>query len=114
MSEHKPKKILLVDDEPDVAELVSYHLKAGGYQAETVLDLNSSIGTARSFLPNLVILDITMPDLNGTLICHVLQADPKLKNMPIVFLTAKGAEADRIAGFETRCDGCICKPFIIR
>jgi two-component system phosphate regulon response regulator PhoB len=111
MSEHKPKKILIIDDEPDVADLVSYHLKAKGYQVETVNNPNVSIGTARSFLPDLVILDIMMPDLNGIQICRILRADPRLRNIPIVFLTAKGEETDRIAGFESGCDDYICKPF---
>ncbi|HUJ43522.1 MAG TPA: response regulator transcription factor [Opitutaceae bacterium] len=114
MSDHKSKKILIVDDEPDVVDLVSYHLKARGYQVQTVLDPNSSIGTARSYSPDLVILDIMMPDLNGIQICRILRADSKLKNVPIVFLTAKGEEADRITGFETGCDDYICKPFSIK
>ena len=111
MSEHKSKKILIVDDEPDVADLVSYHLKAKGYQVETVNNPNVSIGTARSFLPDLVILDIMMPDLNGIQICRILRADPRLKNIPIIFLTAKGEETDRISGFESGGDDYICKPF---
>jgi two-component system phosphate regulon response regulator PhoB len=111
MSEYKPKKILIVDDEPDVADLVSYHLKAKGYQVETVNNPNVSIGTARLFLPDLVILDIMMPDLNGIQICRILRADPRQKNVPIIFLTAQGEEAARIAGFETGCDDYICKPF---
>ena len=114
MSDHMPKKILIVDDEADVADLVSYHLKAKGYQVASVLDPNSSIGTARSFLPDLVILDIMMPDLSGIQICRILRADQKLKNVPIVFLTAKGEESDRITGFETGCDDYICKPFSIK
>ncbi|MCK9623061.1 MAG: response regulator transcription factor [Methylobacter sp.] len=114
MPEHRPKKILVVDDEPDVADLVSYHLKAKGYQVETVNNPNVSIGIARSFLPDLVILDIMMPDLNGTQICRILRADPKLKNVPIIFLTAKAEENDRIAGLEVGCDDYICKPFNIK
>ena len=111
MSEHRPKKILVIDDEPDVTDLVAYHLKAKGYQVETVTNPSMSIGIARSLLPDLVILDIMMPDLNGTQICRILRADPKLRNVPIVFLTAKAEESDRIAGFETGCDDYICKPF---
>ena len=114
MSEQKPKKILIVDDEPDVADLVSYHLKAKGYQVETVNNPNVSLGVMRSFLPDLVILDIMMPDLNGIQICRILRADPKLKHIPIIFLTAKTEETDRIAGFETGCDDYICKPFSVK
>jgi two-component system phosphate regulon response regulator PhoB len=111
MSEPQPKKILIVDDEPDVSALVSYHLKAKGYRVETINNASSSIGAARSFLPDLVILDIMMPELNGIQICRILRADPKTKHVPIIFLTARAEEADRIAGFENGCDDYICKPF---
>ena len=111
MSDQKPSKILIVDDEPDVADLVAYHLRAKGYQVETVNDPTASIGAARSFLPDLLILDIMMPDLNGMQICRIIRADPRLQQVPIIFLTAKAEENDRISGFETGCDDYICKPF---
>jgi two-component system phosphate regulon response regulator PhoB len=111
MSEQNAKKILIVDDEPDVADLVSYHLKAKGYQVVTETSPTVSISTARSFLPDLVILDIMMPDLNGIQVCRILRADPRLARVPIIFLTAKAEECDRISGFETGCDDYICKPF---
>jgi two-component system phosphate regulon response regulator PhoB len=111
MSEQKTKKILIVDDEPDVADLVAYHLKAKGYQVASENSPTVSIATARSFLPDLVILDIMMPDLNGIQVCRILRADPRLARVPIIFLTAKAEEGDRIAGFETGCDDYICKPF---
>ena len=114
MSEPRPKKILVIDDEPDVTDLVAYHLRAKGYQVQTVTNASSSIGVARTLLPDLVILDIMMPDLNGTQICRILRADPKLKNVPIVFLTAKAEESDRVSGFEVGCDDYICKPFSIK
>jgi two-component system phosphate regulon response regulator PhoB len=105
------KKILVVDDEPDVTELVAYHLKAKGYTVEALTDPNASIGTARTFLPDLVILDVMMPDLNGIQICRMLRADAKLKRVPVIFLTAKAEEGDRIQGLETGADDYICKPF---
>jgi two-component system phosphate regulon response regulator PhoB len=105
------KKILVVDDEPDVTELVAYHLKAKGYTVEALTDPNASIGTARTFLPDLVILDVMMPDLNGIQICRMLRADAKLKRGPVIFLTAKAEEGDRIQGLETGADDYICKPF---
>ena len=111
MTASKPKKILVVDDESDVSELVSYHLKAKGFQVEVVNNPNSSIGTARSFLPDLVILDVMMPDLNGIQICRMLRADPKLKKVPVIFLTAKAEENDRVQGLEVGADDYICKPF---
>lgn len=107
----KPKKILVVDDESDVTDLVAYHLRAKGFVVETRNDPNTSIGTARTFLPDLVILDVMMPDLNGIQICRMLRADPKLKRVPVIFLTAKAEEGDRIQGLETGGDDYICKPF---
>ena len=112
--ENKIQKVLVVDDEPDVADLVAFHLKAGGYQVKTVNNPNVSIGIARSFLPDLIILDIMMPELNGIQICRVLRADPELKHVPIIFLTGRAEPDDRIAGFEGGCDDYVCKPFIIK
>ena len=113
-SQNSSQKILVVDDEPDVVDLLRYHLKNAGYQVQTVTDPTASIETARTFLPDLVILDIMMPDLNGTQICRILRSDRELKSVPIIFLTAKGEEADRIGGFEAGADDYICKPFSIR
>jgi two-component system phosphate regulon response regulator PhoB len=111
MTDSKAKKILIVDDEADVTELVSYHLKAKGYLVEAINNPNNSLGTARTFLPDLVILDVMMPDLNGVQICRLLRADPQLKKVPVIFLTAKAEESDRIQGLETGADDYICKPF---
>jgi two-component system phosphate regulon response regulator PhoB len=113
-TQRKSQKILVVDDEPDVVELVSYHLRNAGYKVQAVTNPNVSIGTARTFLPDLVILDIMMPDLNGTQICRILRSDPELKNVPIIFLTARGEENDRIVGFEAGCDDYVCKPFSVK
>ena len=111
MTDKKPKKILVVDDESDVTELLAYHLKSKGFSVETVNNPNSSVGLARTFLPDLVILDVMMPELNGIQICRMLRADPKLKRVPVIFLTAKAEENDRIQGLETGADDYICKPF---
>jgi len=92
MTDKKPKKILVVDDEMDVTELLAYHLKAKGFLVETVNNPNRSVGLARTFLPDLVILDVMMPELNGIQICRMLRADPKLKRVPVIFLTAKAEE----------------------
>lgn len=111
MSDEKAKRVLIVDDESDVTDLVAYHLRAKGFHVETLNDPNASIGIARTFMPDLVILDVMMPDLNGIQICRMLRADPKLQSVPIIFLTAKAEEADRIQGLETGADDYICKPF---
>ena len=75
MTEQQPKKILVVDDEPDVTDLLAYTLKAKGFAVEAVNNPNASIGLARSLVPDLVILDVMMPELNGIQICRMLRAD---------------------------------------
>jgi two-component system phosphate regulon response regulator PhoB len=105
------KKILVVDDEPDVTDLVAYHLKAKGFHVESLNDATASISKARSYHPNLVILDIMMPHLSGIQICRILRADPKLAKVPIIFLTAKAESHDRIEGLESGADDYLSKPF---
>lgn len=105
------KKILVVDDETDVTELLAYTLKSKGYVVETLNDPNRSIGLARTFLPDLIVLDVMMPDLSGIQILRMVRADAKLKKIPVIFLTAKAEEGDRVQGFETGADDYLCKPF---
>jgi two-component system phosphate regulon response regulator PhoB len=105
------KKILVVDDEPDVTDLVAYHLKAKGFHVETVNDATASISRARTYQPDLLILDIMMPNLSGIQICRILRADSKLSRVPIIFLTAKAEPSDRIEGLESGADDYIGKPF---
>lgn len=110
-SEAVVRKILVVDDEEDVTALVAYHLRAKGYRVETINNPSLIMGRARTFHPDLVILDVMMPDLNGVQICRMLRADPKLRRVPVVFLSAKTEEGDRIQGLEVGGDDYICKPF---
>lgn len=105
------KKILVVDDEPDVTDLVAYHLKAKGFSVETINDATASISRARVYQPDLLILDIMMPHLSGIQICRILRADPKLAKVPIIFLTAKAEPHDRIEGLESGADDYMGKPF---
>jgi two-component system phosphate regulon response regulator PhoB len=105
------KKILVVDDEPDVTDLVAYHLKAKGFHVETLNDATASISKARSYQPELIILDIMMPHLSGIQVCRILRADPKLAKVPIIFLTAKAEAHDRIEGLESGADDYLSKPF---
>jgi two-component system phosphate regulon response regulator PhoB len=112
MNELKGKKILVVDDEADVTELVAYHLRGRGFEVRTLNDSTSSLGIAQTFKPDLIILDVMMPDLSGIQICRLLRADSSaLAKVPVVFLTAKAEENDRIQGLETGADDYISKPF---
>ncbi len=105
------KKILVVDDEPDVTDLVAYHLKAKGFHVECLNDATASISKARSMQPDLIILDIMMPHLSGIQLCRILRADNRLSKVPIVFLTAKAEPTDRIEGLESGADDYLGKPF---
>ncbi|BET65857.1 response regulator transcription factor [Opitutales bacterium ASA1] len=110
-SEGAEKSVLIVDDEPDVTSLVAYHLRAKGYRVATLNDPNQIMGLARSFNPDLVILDVMMPDLSGTQICRMLRADPALRGVPVIFLSAKAEESARVQGLEVGADDYVCKPF---
>jgi len=105
------KKILVVDDEPDVTELVAYNLKAKGFHVETLNDATASIAKARNYHPDLIILDIMMPHLSGIQICRIFRNDNKLARIPIIFLTAKAEPQDRIEGLESGADDYLSKPF---
>jgi len=102
---------LVVDDEPDVTELVSYKLKREGYEVEVINDPLEIMGKAREFAPDLFVLDIMMPELDGLKICRMIRADNRLSGVPIVFLTARGEVEDRIKGLESGADDYIAKPF---
>lgn len=105
------KRILIVDDEPDVTELVSYKLRREGYVVEVINDPLQIMGKAREFQPDLFILDIMMPELDGLKICRMIRADAALSALPIIFLTARGEVEDRIKGLESGADDYISKPF---
>lgn len=107
-------RILVVDDEEDVTELISYHLGAEGLRVQVINDPTLIIGIGRDFLPDLFILDIMMPGIDGIQICRMIRADSKLKDVPVVFLTAKSEDEDKIVGWETGADDYICKPFNIK
>lgn len=110
MSEEKPK-ILVVDDERDVTELVAFHLRAKGWTVETLSDPNRILEVSRRFSPDLMIVDVMMPGIDGLQICRLFKADPAFKNVPIILLTARAEEEDRIRGFEIGADDYVCKPF---
>ena len=114
MSAIKAKRILVVDDEPDVTELLEYKLEQEGYAVEVLNDPMSFVAKVREFQPDLMILDIMMPELNGLQLCRIARSDPAMKNTPIIFLTAKGEGEDRVKGLETGADDYIPKPFNTR
>lgn len=107
----KPPNILVVDDEKDVADLVAYHLRAKGWQVETLSDPARIMEVARRVDPKLMIVDVMMPGIDGLQICRLFKADSGFRHVPIVLLTARAEEEDRIRGLETGADDYVCKPF---
>lgn len=105
------KRILIVDDEPDVTELISYKLKREGCEVEVLNNPLQVVGIAREFRPDLLILDIMMPDLDGLKVCRMVRADRELAAVPVIFLTARGEVENRIEGLEQGADDYIAKPF---
>ncbi len=103
-------KILVVDDEKDILEFVSYNLKKEGFQVETASDGNKGIEVARSFNPNLIILDIMMPEVDGIEVCRILRKDNVFKSTLIVFLTARSEDFTQISALEAGGDDFIAKP----
>jgi phosphate regulon transcriptional regulator PhoB len=105
------KNVLIVDDEPDLVELVSYNLKKDGFQVATAPDGGVALEKARKKNFDLIILDLMLPGIQGIELCRILRNDPKTERVPIIMLTAKGDEADRIKGLETGADDYMAKPF---
>lgn len=110
---HTPKaqRILVVDDEPDVTELLKYKFEQEGYHCQVLNDPLLFASTARDFEPEIMIFDIMMPELSGLQLCRMARADPLLKHVPIIFLTARGETEDRIQGLELGADDYLPKPF---
>ena len=114
MTKAPPKRILVVDDEPDVTELVSYRLRKEGYEVEVINNPLLIMVKASEFRPDLFILDIMMPELDGIKICRMIRADKNMSSVPVIFLTACGSTDDRIKGLETGADDYISKPFDVK
>ena len=107
-----PKEnILIVDDEEDILELVQYNLQKEGYSVICSANGAEALSKARNKLPDLIVLDLMLPGLDGLEICKLLKADQKTSHIPIIMLTAKGEEADVITGLEVGADDYIAKPF---
>jgi len=106
----KDVKILLVDDEPDILEIVSYNLSSEGYEVFTAKNGVEGVAKAKNKLPHLVILDVMMPEMDGIEACELMRTTPGLENTIITFLTARGEDYSQIAGFEAGADDYITKP----
>jgi len=105
------KKILIVDDEPDILETLTFALEREGYSCCTALDGADGLHKARTENPDLIFLDIMLPKMNGYKVARLLKFDERYRHIPILMLTAKTGDADRVKGIETGADEYVTKPF---
>lgn len=103
-------KILLVDDENDILEFVGYNLRKEGFEVYTASNGMEAVRLAEEVMPHLILLDVMMPEMDGIETCEVIRHNPKLKNILVAFLTARGEDYSQIAGFEAGGDDYIAKP----
>jgi DNA-binding response OmpR family regulator len=105
------RKILVIEDESDILEVVEYHLRREGYRVHTALRGDEGLRIARSESPDLVLLDLMLPGLDGIEVCRRLKEDPVTRTIPVIMVTAKGEESDVVLGLGVGADDYITKPF---
>ncbi len=103
--------ILIIEDEKDLAQLLAYNLQQEGFKTHISLDGEAGLSQVLREIPDLIILDLMLPKLNGLELCRKLRANPKTQSIPVLILTAKGEEIDRVVGFEVGADDYMTKPF---
>ncbi|SFB13237.1 two-component system, OmpR family, alkaline phosphatase synthesis response regulator PhoP [Flavobacterium swingsii] len=106
----KEIRILLVDDEPDVLEIVGYNLSQEGYQIFTAENGKEAVQSAKKYNPHLIIMDVMMPEMDGMEACEIIRKVPELNNVIITFLTARNEDYSQVAGFDAGADDYIAKP----
>ncbi len=105
------KSIAIVDDEPDIVELITYHLKKENFKVNEFYDGESLLSYIENYIPDLIILDLMLPEIDGLEICRILKKENRTSLIPIIMLTAKGTEIDKVVGLELGADDYIVKPF---
>ncbi|HWE31102.1 MAG TPA: response regulator transcription factor [Polyangia bacterium] len=106
--------VLIVDDEKDLRHLLDFNLKQAGYRTLQAATGQEALAQVARHTPHMILLDLNLPDLAGTEVARRLKADPETREIPIIMLTARGGEADRIAGFELGAEDYVPKPFSVR
>jgi two-component system phosphate regulon response regulator PhoB len=105
------ERILVVEDEEDIRELLKYNLEKEGYQVSGVATGEEALQVVETLLPDLILLDLMLPGIDGLEVCRKLRGEAQTKHVPIIMLTAKGEEADIVTGLELGADDYITKPF---
>jgi two-component system phosphate regulon response regulator PhoB len=103
--------VLLVDDEKDLLSLLDFNLRAAGFETFLATSGDQALQQLRRRVPDLILLDLMLPDISGTEVCRQVKADPRTGRVPVVMLTARGDEVDRVVGFEMGADDYVTKPF---
>ena len=106
--------VLIVDDERDLRTLLEFNLRQAGYETAHAASGAEALARARALKPHVIVLDLNLPDVSGTDVCRLLKSDPTTQSIPILMLTARGSEADRIHGLELGADDYVGKPFSVR
>jgi DNA-binding response OmpR family regulator len=104
-------RVLVVEDDADIAALIAHYLEKAGYSVETISEGGRALAHARESQPDLVVLDLMLPGMSGLEICKALRGDNKTAALPIIMLTARGEESERILGLDTGADDYVVKPF---
>lgn len=107
----KPYKILIVDDYPNMVEMLSMRLKSSGFEVMASYDGIDALQKARVHLPNLILLDVLLPKMDGFKICRLLKFDEKYRHIPIIMLTSRARDVDRATGMEMGADAYLYKPY---
>lgn len=105
------EKILIVEDETDVADLLAYHLRQAGFSAEIAHNGRQALQSIKNQSPTLIVLDLMLPEISGLDLCRLIRSDPQSSQVPVVILSAKSEEIDRVLGFELGADDYVVKPF---
>jgi DNA-binding response OmpR family regulator len=105
------KNILVVEDEKDIIEVIRYYLEKENFRVHVAQDGFAGLELAAKVIPNLIVLDLMLPKLDGMEVCKKLKSDPRLRDIPIIMVTAKGEEADKVKGLEIGADDYVTKPF---
>jgi DNA-binding response OmpR family regulator len=104
-------RVLVVEDDKDIAELIAHYLQKAGHTVETAATGTAGLKRAKEAAPDLILLDLMLPGMDGLMVCQTLRSDPATASIPIIMLTARGEEGERIAGLELGADDYVTKPF---
>ena len=110
-SGRRMSRVLVVEDEKDIAQLVAMYLTRAGHTVDTIASGSAAVATVKATSPDVIVLDLMLPGMDGLLVCQALRSDPATAAVPIIMLTARGEESDRIAGLELGADDYVTKPF---